>query len=145
MADFLHRFAEGFSALNKDNLPRLGELYSVDIHFTDPLHDVHGLAELQRYFAQLYANVEQLQFEFHGFDDVINKDDGGEGYLRWVMTYRHPRLHKGQPIAVQGCSHLQWHDDRVTRHHDYFDAGAMLYEHLPLMGPAVAWLKRRMA
>jgi hypothetical protein len=145
MADFLHRFAEGFSALNKDNLQHLGELYSVDIHFTDPLHDVHGLADLQHYFAQLYANVEQLQFEFHGFDNVRHQNDDGEGYLRWVMTYRHPRLHKGQPIAVPGCSHLQWHNDRVRRHHDYFDAGAMLYEHLPLMGPAVAWLKRRMA
>lgn len=147
MADFLHRFAESFGALNKDNLQRLGELYSVDIHFTDPLHDVHGLADLERYFAQLYANVEQLRFEFHGYDTLTQSEDGqtGTGYLRWVMTYRHPRLHKGQPITVQGCSHLQWRDDRVYRHHDYFDAGALLYEHLPLMGPAVAWLKRRMA
>lgn len=147
MADFLHRFAEGFSTLNKDNLQRLGELYSVDIHFTDPLHDVHGLPDLERYFAQLYANVEQLKFEFHGYDTVTQSEDGqaGEGYLRWVMTYRHPRLHKGEPISVQGCSHLQWRADRVHRHHDYFDAGALLYEHLPLMGSAVTWLKRRMA
>jgi hypothetical protein len=141
MDDFLHRFAEGFSALNKDNLQRLGELYSADIHFTDPLHDVNGLSDLQDYFAQLYANVEQLDFQFQGFDNVSE----GEGYLRWLMTYRHPRLHKGMPIEVQGCSHLCWRDERVYRHHDYFDAGALLYEHLPLMGPAVAWLKRRMA
>jgi hypothetical protein len=141
MDDFLHRFAEGFSALNKDNLQRLGELYSADIHFTDPLHDVHGLSDLQDYFAQLYANVEQLDFQFQGFDNVSES----EGYLRWLMTYSHPRLHKGLPIEVKGCSHLRWRDERVHRHHDYFDAGALLYEHLPLMGPAVAWLKRRMA
>lgn len=147
MADFLHRFAEGFCQLDKDNLDRLGDLYSGDIHFTDPLHDVHGLEDLQRYFAQLYANVEQLKFDFHGFDNVRQDNDGlaGEGYLRWLMTYSHPRLHKGQPIEVQGCSHLIWANDKVCRHHDYFDAGALLYEHLPLMGPAVAWLKRRMA
>lgn len=42
MSEFLRSFARQFSALNKDNLQRLGELYSDDIHFTDPLHEVQG-------------------------------------------------------------------------------------------------------
>ncbi len=33
--------------------------------------------------------------------------------------------------------------DKVYRHRDYFDAGAMLYEHLPVLGRVVSWLKRR--
>ena len=27
---------------------------------------------------------------------------------------------------------------------DYFDAGALLYEHVPVLGRIVSWLKRRM-
>lgn len=140
MSDFLCEFAERFAALNKDNLDRLGELYSDDVLFRDPLHEVHGLNEMRRYFTELYANVEALRFEFHGFDQVAD----GQGYLRWTMYYRHPRLRGGAEIAVEGCSHLLWRE-RVYRHQDYFDAGALLYEHLPVLGSVIAWLKRRLA
>ena len=68
MSSFLHRFAAEFASLDADKLERLGELYSDDVHFTDPLHEVVGLIELQRYFAELYANVEQLNFEFISHD-----------------------------------------------------------------------------
>lgn len=140
MSDFLASFATRFAALNKDNLELLGELYSDDVLFRDPLHEVHGLTAVRRYFAELYANVGALRFEFHGYDQVAE----GEGYLRWTMRYRHPRLRGGAEIAVEGCSHLLWRD-RVYRHRDYFDAGALLYEHLPVLGNVIAWLKRRLA
>jgi hypothetical protein len=139
MSSFLRQFARQFSLLDKDNLQRLGELYSDDVRFTDPLHEVQGLGQLRGYFAELYANVNELRFDFHGFDQIAE----GEGYLRWVMSYRHPRLAGGRLIRVDGCSHLRWHD-KVYCHRDYFDAGAMLYEHLPILGRAIAWLKRRM-
>ena len=103
-------------------------------------HDPAKWAEFKRrYFAELYANVEALRFEFHGFDQVAD----GEGYLRWTMYYRHPRLRGGAEITVEGCSHLLWRE-RVYRHRDYFDAGALLYEHLPVMGCAIRWLKGRL-
>ena len=52
------------------------------------------------------------------------------------MSYRHPRLAGGGLIRVDGCSHLLWWD-KVYRHRDYFDAGNLLYEHLPLLGAAI--------
>ena len=140
MSDFLHRFATEFAALDASNLARLGQLYSDDVLFRDPLHEVRGLPALQRYFAEMYANVGRLDFDFHSFDQVCD----GEGYLRWTMHFRHPRLRGGAPISVDGCSHLLWWD-KVYQHRDYFDAGAMLYEHLPVMGGVIAWLKRRLA
>ncbi|WP_085594762.1 MULTISPECIES: nuclear transport factor 2 family protein [unclassified Pseudomonas] len=140
MSDFLDHFAREFATLGAHNLDRLGQLYSDDIQFTDPLHEVHGLASLRDYFAQLYANVRELRFDFHGSDQCAE----GQGYLRWTMSYRHPRLNGGDLIQVAGCSHLQWRDALVYRHRDYFDAGALLYEHLPLIGAVIAWLKRRL-
>jgi hypothetical protein len=140
MSDFLHQFARTFSELNAGNLQRLGELYSEDIRFRDPLHDVRGLSQVRSYFAELYANVSELRFDFYGFDQVAE----GEGYLRWTMSYRHPRLKKGELIRVEGCSYLLW-NDKVHQHRDYFDAGALLYENLPLMGSAIRWLKGRLA
>ncbi len=139
MTDFLQRFAHEFAALDKNSLDRLGELYSDDVKFTDPLHQIHGLPQMRRYFADLYANVTDLRFDFHGFDQVSE----GNGYLRWTMSYSHPRLAKGKTIRVEGCSHLLWRD-KVYQHRDYFDAGALLYEHLPIMGQLISWLKRRL-
>lgn len=141
MSDFLHTFARRFAELDSRSLHRLGELYSTDALFVDPLHEIRGLAAMQHYFGELYANVRDLRFDFYGFDRVRE----GEGYLRWTMSYRHPRLAHGRLIRVEGCSHLLWQDGKVYRHRDYFDAGALLYEHLPLMGRIIAWLKRRLA
>nr|WP_218953763.1 nuclear transport factor 2 family protein [Pseudomonas sp. SbOxS1] len=140
VADFLRSFASEFAALDGSNLHRLEQLYSHDVRFSDPLHEVQGLAALQEYFTELYANVSELGFTFHGHDQVQD----GVGYLRWTLHYRHPRLRHGQPIEVVGCSYLLWHE-KVYQHRDYFDAGALLYEHLPLMGTAIGWLKGRLA
>jgi hypothetical protein len=140
MADFLRQFAERFAGLDASNLDRLRELYSDDILFRDPLHEVRGLPAVRGYFGELYANVSELRFDFYGFD----QSGEGEGYLRWTMSYRHPRLRGGALIRVEGCSHLRWRD-KVYQHRDYFDAGALLYEHLPILGRVIAWLKGRLA
>ncbi|MFA5679246.1 MAG: nuclear transport factor 2 family protein [Pseudomonas sp.] len=140
MSDFLHRFARDFTALNADNLELLSGLYSPDVNFRDPFHEISGLASLQRYFSELYANTSDIGFTFYGYDQLRE----GAGYLRWTLHYRHPRLADGRPIRVEGCSYLEWHE-RVYLHQDYFDAGALLYEQLPVMGRVIGWLKRRLA
>ena len=96
MSEYLKRFAERFCAIDAHNLGVLRELYSDDVQFRDPLHQIHGMAALQDYFAQLYANVDQVRFEFHGYDQV----DDGKGYLRWTLHYRHPRINGGKPVQV---------------------------------------------
>ncbi|MDD0977483.1 nuclear transport factor 2 family protein [Pseudomonas fontis] len=140
MSEYLKRFAQRFCEVDAAHLDLLAELYSEDIQFRDPLHHVQGLPALRQYFAQLYANIHDLRFEFHAYDQVQE----GLGYLRWTLHYRHPRLNAGKPVAVRGCSCLMW-DDKVRVHHDYFDAGALLYEHVPVMGRMISWLKGRLA
>ncbi|MFJ4452697.1 nuclear transport factor 2 family protein [Pseudomonas sp. NPDC089392] len=140
MSTYLQHFTERFAALDSDHLDLLGDLYSEDITFRDPLHQISGLPALRAYFAQLYANVAEVRYTFEGLDEP----QPGYGYIRWTLYYRHPRLAGGRPISLQGCSHLRWRG-RVHFHQDYFDAGALLYEHVPVMGSAIRWLKGRLA
>ena len=140
MTTSLQKFADNFCALNKTNLHRLPELYASDISFTDPLHHISGIVALHAYFEQLYDNVSAIKFDIHAHDCVSDT----EGYLRWTMHFSHPRLRGGQTISVKGCTHLKWRD-KVYYHHDYFDAGAMLYENVPVLGSVIAWLKIRLA
>ena len=140
MSSYLQSFADRFATLDAGCLGRLDELYSDTITFRDPLHEIHGLPALRAYFTQLYANAQDIRYDFHDIDEVAP----GRGYLRWTLQFRHPRLNGGKPISLEGCSHLRW-TDRVHLHRDYFDAGALLYEHLPVMGRVIGWLKGRLA
>lgn len=139
--DFPARFAHAFATLDKNNLHRVGEIYAPEVHFSDPLHNVHGLQAMKDYFGELYANIQDLRFEFHQCESMT----AGQGLLRWTMTYRHPRLAGGRPVSVDGCSCIFFRDELVYRHIDYFDAGALIYEHVPLLGSIIRWLKRRLA
>ena len=140
MPSYLQNFAERFARLDAHTLDQLGDLYSDDINFRDPLHQISGLPALRAYFAELYGNIQEVHYTFEGTDEVAPV----HGYIRWTLQFRHPRLNGGQRVSLQGCSHLRWHE-RVHFHQDYFDAGALLYEHVPVLGGAVRWLKGRLA
>lgn len=43
---------------------------------------------------------------------------------------------------LPGCSVVDMRDDRIVRQRDYYDAGEMIYEHLPILA-AVRGVKRR--
>ncbi|MDF0732387.1 nuclear transport factor 2 family protein [Pseudomonas entomophila] len=140
MSAFLTQFANRFATLDAASLDGLGTLYTTDVQFRDPLHQFDGLPALRAYFEQLYANAHDIRYDIHATDQTAP----GEGYLRWTLYFRHPRLARGQLIRLDGCSHLRW-EERVYHHQDYFDAGALLYEHVPVLGAVIGWLKRRLA
>lgn len=132
----LEDFRALFNKLDKGNLDKLADLYSEDIRFQDPLGTVNGLDELTHYFAGAYANVVDCRFEFG--EAVVQ---GETAALPWVMHLRHKRIRKGREVQVQGISHLRIRDGRVYYHRDYFDAGEMLYENLPVIGGVIRWIK----
>ena len=135
----LERFLNTYQRLNRDNLDLLGGIYSDDIRFSDPAHSLNGLSALRDYFAELYANVEQIAFDFSS--PWISND---QVFVQWVMRLRHPRLNRGGEVQVPGISCLHFAENGlVDEHRDYFDLGLLLYEQLPLLGPLVRAVKRR--
>jgi hypothetical protein len=136
----LDDFLAVYHRLTADNLDLLDRIYTADIEFCDPAHKIRGLDALHRYFAELYRNVDSISFSFHSRHLI-----DGEAYLSWRMNFRHPKLARGRMIEVDGLSYLQFDDSGKVRYHrDYFDLGAMLYEHLPLLGSLVKSIKRRL-
>ena len=136
----MQAFLDLYQALNRDNVHRIGEIYTEDIHFIDPAHEIRGLDNLRGYFEHLYANVKAIDFDF--IDHLV---DENRGFVRWSMKFSHPRLNGGQAIIVPGSSFLQFASDgRVCFHQDYFDLGSMLYQHLPIIGYVVKSINRRL-
>lgn len=136
----IDRFRDLFNRMSARDLGDLGRVYSNRIEFTDPFRTVQGLDELREYFEGAYANVIECGFDFG--DTIVN---GPDACLTWQMKLRHRRIRRGELIRVDGISRLRIENDRIILHRDYFDAGQLLYENLPVLGSAVRWLRRNAA
>jgi hypothetical protein len=134
----LKEFRGFYSQLHSSKLNQLNQLYSRDIVFRDPVHEIRGLVELEDYFSSLCSELTDCRFEF--LDELISVN---AAYIKWNMHFRHPRL-GNQLISVRGVSHLQM-TDQVDFHEDFYDMGAMLYDQLPVLGSMTRWLRRRLA
>lgn len=136
----MEKFLQMYNELSSENLHLLQDVYSSDIQFIDPAHEINGLEHLSEYFSALYQNVNSINFEFK---DVMRQDSSC--YLQWDMTFRHKTFARGKAIVVSGTTFLQLNDDeKVCYHRDYFDLGEMLYEHLPLLGRVLTTIKKRL-
>lgn len=137
MAAPVERFKETYNRLNARSLHLLAGLYSEHVVFQDPFHRVEGLDALRSYFTALYSRTESCSFVFH--EELV---DPGSAVLIWTMSLTHPRLNGGEPIQVPGATHIRF-GDTIHYHRDYFDGGALIYEHLPVVGALVRAIKRR--
>ena len=134
----MEKFLRMYQNLHADNLQTLKTVYREDVRFVDPAHEINGIANLTSYFSALYKNIDSIHFSF---EEPLVVDS--KGYVRWQMTFSHRRLAGGQPIAVDGVTYLEFDEQgRVYYHQDYFDLGAMLYEHIPLLGRIVKSIKK---
>lgn len=134
------KFVAIYQQLNKHNLSLLDDIYHQDIHFVDPLHEVSGLVDLHQYFANLYSNVTQCHFDI---SDAHTSEH--HAFVYWTMTYRHPKLSGHNKIMVDGHSHLVFDGEKIINHRDYFDVGALLYRHIPVLGSIVKLIDKRAA
>ncbi|WP_087025002.1 nuclear transport factor 2 family protein [Thaumasiovibrio subtropicus] len=132
-------FVDLYQRLDKDNIHLLKEVYDPDVVFVDPAHRIEGLAALEDYFESLYANLNYCEFDVHHFQEAA-----GKGYLHWTMRFSHPRLEKGEARSLEGCTMLTFAGDKVVKHQDFFDLGAMLYEAVPVVGSIIRHIKARL-
>lgn len=134
----IDRFVDYYSGLDKQPVALLATLYAEDAILLDPFGEHNGLFAIQRYFTHLLANVNTCRFTI---DPPLC--DTQRFAVTWTMYWSHPRIAGGKLCALPGCSMVETHNDRVIRQRDYYDAGEMIYEHLPLLGWAVRGVKRR--
>lgn len=129
-----------YRSLKLEDVPNLGKIYHDDVVFTDPVHEVKGLVDLKHYF-----NAICLDDVEYGFDiaHVMVSSCQQQAFLQWDMHYRHPKLSNNRSLQLSGSSFIRF-DERVTYQQDYYDLGAMIYEHIPIMGWLIKRIKQRL-
>lgn len=131
------KLKQTFATADQLTVEDLTRIYASDIVFVDPLGKVKGLENLSHYFSGVYKNVTSCRFDY--LDECRLE---GKTSIKWDMYFQHPKLAGGSEIAVRGVSLLEF-TDKVRYHEDIYDVGALMYEHIPVLGGPVKWLKRR--
>ncbi len=135
---WLQNFIDVYSELGKNNLTSLESVYHPNVTFIDPLHQVEGFPSLLESFQRSYQNIHECDFVI---DNVFEAEQQAAVY--WTMTFTHKNLNGSNPVTVIGHSHLRAFQQKVVFHQDYLDVGAMLYEHVPVVGLLIKSIKNR--
>ena len=140
MSPELAAFCDFFSSLDNAKLPKLSEVYSDDVSFIDPVHQVAGLDDLIAYMTKLCGNLISCRFVFHS-----HSENPAGAWLVWTMYYAHPKIAGGKELSLDGSTELRFKGDKVCYHKDFYDMGAMLYEHIPVIGGLIRYIKLRLS
>ncbi len=142
MTALVHRVEALYADFMSATSQKIADVYAGNVIFRDPVHEIHGLEAMQKYFDGVSTNLLECRFEF---DRTLV--DGGQASLWWTMHYRHPRLSGGRALALRGASLLKLDltADRVLVHEDVYDLGAMVYEQIPLLGAVIRRVKAGLA
>lgn len=137
--DQLARYCALFAGLRPEDLVRLPDYFAADVRFKDPFNDVRGVAGVQAVFAHMFAETEGPRFEI--LDQAVS---GATGFVRWRFRFA-PRGRPGAEREIEGVSRVLFAPDgRVVEHVDYWDPVEGLYDGLPVLGPILRLLRRRL-
>jgi len=130
-----------FNDTNAGNLKaKVEAFYGPTVEFEDPFIKVTGREALLAYYTKLFADVKELVFDIQ-----TEFQSGDETVAVWTMTMKHPSIAGGEAVVVDGVSYVRFENDQAVYHRDYFDAGAMVYEHVPIVGSIIRYVKGRVA
>ena len=129
-----------WEALTPASLAVLDTVYSPQAYFRDPFNEVRGIEELRRVFEAMYETLEAPRFRITA---TIQEDS--RAVLIWDFDFRVKKWQPQVTRTIHGLSVVHFGADvRVTYHRDYWDAAGELYAKLPLVGPLMRYLARRM-
>lgn len=139
MHDSLKAFKQYYETFDLQSFEGLDDIYSEDVVFSDPIHKIYGRRELKRYFQYICRNLSGCRFHF--YEEVIGEYTA---FFKWSMHYQHPSIANDSPLELLGTTFIRY-SDKVEVHEDYYDMGAMLYEHVTILGRVIKMIKSKMS
>jgi len=133
----VEKFKAYFTLMKLGDNSGLDEIYADDVTFIDPIHKISGLENLKSYFKKLDSNLIEGSFQF---TDEISSDN--KVYLQWEMTVK---LNQPKKIIKTSGISVLIVDQKIIQQRDYFDAGELFYENIPVLGSIIRFLKKKIA
>lgn len=144
----LTRYARFLERLSEQSLPEFDQYLETDVRFKDPFNDVIGRDEVKRIFRAMVDDLSDLKVSAtHVALAPDEATDAGRhvGFIHWRMSGHLVRM-SNKFFDVTGVTKVELNEaGRVVSHIDYWDVATGLYEMMPLLGPALRWVRRRLA
>lgn len=133
------RFKDLFSVLSTENVRnKAREVYAENAYFNDTLKTVIGAEAIEAYLLESARRTAAISVRF---DDTVGEN--GEYYFRWTMSVRFEE--DSESIRSIGMTHIRFNENgKVVLHQDYWDAASGLFEHLPVIGGLIRFVKGRL-
>jgi hypothetical protein len=146
----LARYIEFMTGLSVARLAELPAIVTDDVQFRDPFNTLRGRAAFAACLHEMLTQLGDLKIVVTHVGPLVPTSGDSASVteahvLRWTFAGRLLRL-GNRPWKVTGMSEVHLAaDGRVCTHIDYWDAAQGLYEHLPLVGSLLRWLRRKLA
>ncbi len=120
---------------------KASRVYADSTFFNDTLKTLRGGEAVESY---LVETAELLHSGSVEYGDTVRSSDG-TWYVRWEMVYSGKKLAGGEPIRTIGMSHLAFDEGgRVVMHQDFWDSTRGIFEHIPVLGGQLRFIKKRL-
>jgi ketosteroid isomerase-like protein len=130
---------EFFDKFSLSNIDLVDQFYAKDALFEDPIGTHKGSVQIKKYYANLYKNVNAIRFEY--LETIVQ---GEKHVLVWKMYLKAKGIKGGEEVVTHGNSVVHFKNGMVVYHRDYFDMGEFIYEHIPVLGSTVKFVKKKL-
>lgn len=131
-------FRQLYSQLEDKGLAdKVAKAYAEKLYFNDTVVTLHDRKELREYLQHTQEALDSMHFEVL---DIFEKDH--DVLVRWSMRTQFTIMGQQRDVKSLGVSHLRFNNDgKIVLHQDYWDSTQGFYQHIPLIGGLLRWIK----
>lgn len=119
---------------------RIEQAYAKEFYFNDTFITVSRRKELIEYLTNASNNANFVNTTIL---DVAQSGD--DLYIRWLLEMEFDVMGKPRYSRTLGMTHLRFdHRGLIVLHQDFWDSAAGFYQHVPVLGSMISWVKRKM-
>ncbi|WP_158083140.1 nuclear transport factor 2 family protein [Methyloprofundus sedimenti] len=134
-------FADLYNHLNHNHVAnQVTKTYAESLYFNDTLVTIDNREELIKYLEQTQQEVESMSLEVI---QVFSKDE--DVFVQWKMQTEFTIMGKHSNVNSIGISHLRFNEEgKIILHQDYWDSTNGFFQHIPVIGGLILWVKNRL-
>jgi steroid delta-isomerase len=119
-----------------NTIHQLIKFYAPNAIFKDPFQEVIGHPAISKIFFKMFEQLNEPRFVVQ--ETLVGNQQAA---LLWEFHFSMKRWNTNAQ-SFTGVSWLYFDEDLlISKHHDYWDPSAGIYEQLPILGPLMRGLK----